>query len=222
MTSQSMPISKTRKDYGYSAIALVLIAIASALGVYLTRPNAIIMRQPRMTIVVAVGVIVLVTAFIFIARSAQPFYSRVLSYSIVCVSFIFLFAMGFFTDDGRTGGWFRFAVLCFFITAGLTLLTELMVQYRRLVAKKPFKNHIVHRVIFALVCGLIAATSTFFYYEKGVGGGAILDYGVRIPTEQLQTELPDNLQNLSPNSIPEDITQSTTENPDTPVATEAP
>lgn len=208
MTSQSLPISKTKSDYILSVVALIAIAGATAAAVFLTKPNAIIMRQPRMTIVLAVGFTILVTAFIFIGKNALPFYSRVLAYSSVGVSIIFLFALGFFNHDGRSGAWFRFGVLILFITAGLTLLSEIMIGYRRFVADKNFKNAIWHKIIFAVVCGTVAAGATYIYYEKALDTGAVISYEVpkintpisdpQTSTPELNTSVPGETQASTP------------------------
>lgn len=109
--------------------------------------------------------------------------------------------MGFFTDQGSDGGWFKFALLCLVVIGSTTVLTELMVGYRKFVAKKSFKNHIAHVILFSVVCGAIAFGATYFYYEKAVSGGAIISYNSPAP---INTNVPNqNLEDLTSGSIPD-------------------
>lgn len=211
MTTQSMPISRTRKDYIQSTIAVILIAAFSALGVYFTHPDklrrnaeinflgidipnlqGIVMRQPRMTIVISVSLIMFVSAFIFITREALPYFSRSIGWASVLVSGSALLALGYFNSDGTEGGWFRFVLLCLCACLFFTLLAEAMIFYRRFFHDKDFRFALWHRILFALVVAIIVAAAGTSYYHFAVENGAILDYGVTQP-------IPEVPQNNTPN-----------------------
>ena len=72
MTTQSLPISKTKKDIIVSAIISILITVASALIVYYSRPGdathnpGLILRQPRMTFIAAYALSVGAIGFTFL------------------------------------------------------------------------------------------------------------------------------------------------------------
>lgn len=210
-----MPISRTRKDYIISGLVLVLITAVSFLGVYFTHPKkersnatttilgidfpnfqGIIMRQPRMTIILFAAFAMLVTGFIFISRSALPFFSRPIAWSAVAISGVALAALGFFTKAGTEGGWFRFALLCFVFLLGATVLTEAMIFYRRLIHDKPFRTSWWHRIIFAIACAVITGAMFASYYHYAVDNGIFLNYGVKNPSTN--TQIPDVPSNLLP------------------------
>lgn len=197
MTTQSIPISKTRKDYIQSTIVVIAITAVSALGVYFTHPQklrtnagttllgidfpnfqGIVMRQPRMTVVLIFAVSMFFTGFVFIGRPALPFFSRPIAWSAVIVSLVGMVGVAYFNHDGRSGGGFRFLVLCAVIFGGITLLSELMIFYRRLFGDSAFRINIFHKLAFALVCGLITAAMGIAYYSNAVDGGVFLKYGV--------------------------------------------
>lgn|GEM_PF-2927369 len=221
MTTQSLPISKTPKDYYISAAVLVAIAAASALGVYFTHPaklkrdstidifglsipnlQGVVMRQPRMSIVIFLSTVMLVTAFIFIAREALPFFSRRIAWGSVVVTAVILAAVGFFNDDGKSGSWFRFVVLCLVFLLGSTVLTEIMVFYRRFVHDKEFKNAMWHRILFALVCAILVGAMSGSYYHFVVEDGAIIDYGVQNTIPQVPNDLQEQIPTGSVDTAP--------------------
>lgn len=197
MTSQSLPISRTNKDYILSGIVVVLLAGAATLSIYLTRPNALVMRQPRMTVIIGLAATMLVTAFIFIGRPALPFFSRPLAWGSVAVSGISAGALAYFTTAGTSSSWFRFAILCLVLTGGATVLSEIMIFYRRVISDRAWKNAIWHKVLFALVIAGMTFAMVFFYYDKAVSGGAVLDYGTpNFEIPDTSTELPSDLGDL--------------------------
>lgn len=211
MTTQSLPISKTTKDYIISGLVLLGLISSAVLLVYLTRsPEALIMRQPRMTVVVSLSLIMFATAFIFIVRQPLSFFSRPIAWGSVVVSAIAMAAVWIFVSDGKDSFWFRFAVLSLVITGASTLLTEIMVFYRSFFANKPWRKNIYHRILFSLVIAALTFGISFAYYEFGVSGGAILEYkSFETPeTSDFTPELPegfdpDNIDSLVPDSTPE-------------------
>ena len=218
MTTQSLPISKTSKDYYISAAVLVGIVVASVLGVYFTHPaklktdatidifgisipnmQGVVMRQPRMSIVIFLSVVILVTGFIFIAREALPFFSRRIAWGSVITMAVALIALGFLNADGRSGSWFRFVVLLLVFLLGASVLTEIMVFYRRFIYDREFKSSMWHRIVFAIVCGALVGAMSGSYFHFGVQDGAILDYGS-------QTSIQQNLNDIQePNPLDQQI-----------------
>ncbi len=215
MTTQSLPISKTKKDYYISAAVLVAIAASSVFAIYLTHPTKLksnssidifglsipnlqgaIMRQPRMSIVILLSIIILVTAFIFISREALPFFSRRIAWGSAVVAGVALLGVAFFTSDGRSGPWFRFVLLCLVSLAGSTLLAEIMIFYRKFIKDKDFKNVMWHRIVFAIVCACLVGLMSGSYYHFAMKDGAIIDYGstnsINDISEQFQQKTPEN------------------------------
>ena len=197
MTTQSMPISRSRKDYIESGVVLLLISVVSVLGVYFTHPvklrtnatstllgiefpnfQGVVMRQPRMTIVAFIAIVFFSTGFIFIGRTALPFFSRALAWGAVVVNGIALGAVGFSTGNGTTGGWFKFLLLTLCIIGGSTILAEGMIFYRRFFHDRSFRTLLIHKITFALVCGLLAGAMSGAYYHYAVKDGIFLDYGI--------------------------------------------
>ncbi len=204
-----MPISRTRKDYIVSGVVLFLIAAASVLAVYFTNPlklrtnattdilgitfpnfQGIIMRQPRMTVVLVIAVLLFFTAFVFIARPALPFFSRPISWISIGISTIGLLGIWFLTDDGRHSAWFRFFVLCLVFTFGATLLAEIMIFYRRLIHDWQYRSNFFHRLAFAVVCTFIAGAMASSYFHFAVKNGIFLDYGASANTVQTPVDIP--------------------------------
>jgi len=217
VTTQSMPISRERRDYIQSGIVLIGITIVSVLGVYFTHPaklrsnattsllgidfpnfQGIIMRQPRATIVALLALSIFSTALIFIGRQALPFFSRSLAWGSVVLIGVILAAVGFFNSDGTDGGWFRFLLLSFCFVGGSTALAEAMIFYRRFFHDRPFRTKLAHKLAFAFVCALLAASMSGAYYHFAVKDGLFLDYGVAkvtsnptipdVPTSSVPTE----------------------------------
>lgn len=184
MTTQSLPISKTRKDIAISVLVSILIIAAAALTVYYTRPATaghnpgLIMRQPRMTFVLLYAAMVGVTCFVFLKKEATGYISRPLAWGACVVMGIGLVAVYFLTDD-KTKGWsYKALLFALTFTLSATVLCEIIIFYRKKMSEKSRQN-IFHRIAFALVCAAFIAATGYFYTEKAVGGGAILDYGVK-------------------------------------------
>lgn len=216
MTSQSVPISRTRKDYIQSTIAVFLIILFSVLSVYFTnpdktRPNAttkmlgieipnwqgIVMRQPRMAIALIVGVLVFYTSFLFMKKDALPFFSRMLAWSSVVAISIILGLVWFFNGDGVNSSWFRFFLLFALIVLTSTVMAELMIFYRRFFDKKSWRKTLWHRLAFAVVCTVIAFGAIVSYYHWGVENGVILNYGQTTQLSNPTTQTP-GTQNPAP------------------------
>lgn len=201
MTTQSLPISKTRKDIVISVIVAALIVAAAALTVYYSRPATaghnpgLIMRQPRMTFVFVYAAMVGVTCFVFLKREATGYISRPLAWGASIVMGIGLAAVYFLTDD-KTKGWsFKVLAFAFTFTLSATILCEIIIFYRKKMSEKSRQN-IFHRIAFGLVCFAFIAATGYFYCEKGISGGAILDYGVKAtPSPQIPS---------TPTSVPTD------------------
>jgi hypothetical protein len=219
-----MPISRTRTDYILSGVVCVLLAACGALAVYVTRPGAIVMRQPRMTVVIALAVIMGVSAFIFIGRSALPFFSRPLAWGAVIVSAAMLGLLALFNDAGTAGGWFRFFVFCTAFSLGATVLAEAMIFYRRFFDDAPWRFALWHKILFSIVVAGLTFAMGYAYYQYGVSGGAVIDYGVTTPitppaTELDPSQLPDGLSDLT-DTAPLGTETTSAVNPDTPVSSE--
>ena len=164
MTTQSLPISKTRKDITVSVLISILIVASAALIVYYARPGGLIMRQPRMTFVFAYSLIIGFTAFTFLKRPPLGYISRVLAWSSNIVFAIGMVGFYFFTDDKSKHWGFK----------GL-LLSEAMIFYRKKMSYKS-RSNILHQLIFALVCALFIGTVGYVYLDKAISGGALLEY----------------------------------------------
>lgn len=220
MTTQSMPISRTRKDYILSGVVLAAISAVSILAVYFTNPRSlrtnaetellgitlpnfqgIIMRQPRMTMVIGVALVFLFSGFLFIARPALSFFSRPLAWALVIISAIGLGASSFFHDSGVHSSWFRFFVFCISWTALLTVMAEGMIFYRRFFHDAKFRTKLFHRIAFALVCGVLAGGMSFAYFHYGIAGGAFLDYGAGTSTPDLNIPINPSPPTTVPTSV---------------------
>ena len=137
MTTQSLPISKTKKDIFISVLITLLIIAAAALAIYYSRPASpgnnpgLIMRQPRMTFVLAYTFTIGIVAFIFLKRKPTGYISRVLAWSANIVFAIGLGAFYFFSDD-KTKSWgFKGLLFLLTFTLSATLLSEAMIFYRK-------------------------------------------------------------------------------------------
>lgn len=204
MTTQSLPISKTRGDIVQAVIVSLLITAAAALAIYYSRPATpgnnpgLIMRQPRMTFVLIYAVMVGVTCFTFIKREATGYISRPLAWGASVVMAVGLVAVYFLTDE-KTKSW-SFKALAFALTFTLsaTVLCEIIIFYRKRMSFSSRQN-IFHQLAFALVCTAFIAATGYFYCEKAIDGGAIIKYEVQ-KTPALPT--------VPPPSVPSDPSQT--------------
>lgn len=229
-----MPISRTRKDYVLSGVVVFLITAGSILAVYFTNPlklrtnattdflgitfpnfQGIVMRQPRMTVVVLIAITIFLTAFTFIARPALSFFSRPIAWIAVAISGLGCLGIAFLTDDGRNSAWFRFFVLCLVVTVGATVLAELMIFYRRLIHDWRFRANIFHRLAFAIVCTAIAGAMATSYFHYGVNNGVFLDYGVATNTQpvDIPTDPPTSTETLPTQPLTSNPLESVTSAP---------
>lgn len=212
-------MSRTRKDYVISGVVLFLITVASVLAVYFTNPlklranattkilgitfpnfQGIVMRQPRMTVVVVIAIILFITAFVFIARPALPFFSRPIAWISIAVSGVGMLGISFLTDDGTDSAWFRFFLLCIVITVGSTVLAELMIFYRRMIHDWRYRSNLFHRLAFAAVCCLVAGAMSFSYFHYALNDGVFLDYGAKTVPTQTPTDVPPTPTDTTPTS----------------------
>ena len=181
MTTQSLPISKTKKDIIVSAIISILITVASALIVYYSRPGdathnpGLILRQPRMTFIAAYALSVGAIGFTFLKRPPLGYISRVLAYGFSLVFGIATIATYIFTDEKSKSWGFKISLFALVFTLSAALLTEAMVFYRSKRSQKS-RNNIIHQLIFGFVCLMFIGTVSYVYVDKAIGGGAILEY----------------------------------------------
>lgn len=175
MTTQSLPISKTRKDIIIAVVISLLIIGGSSLAVYYARPGGLIMRQPRMTFVLLYAVVVGAICFGFLKKEATGYISRPLAWGFCVVDAIGMGAFYFFTDQ-KTKNWgFKATLFVLVFSLSATLLCEIIIFYRKKMSQKS-RNNIFHQLIFAIVCAAYMLGVGYLYCEKAVHGGAILTY----------------------------------------------
>ncbi|MFN8015081.1 MAG: hypothetical protein U0R17_00540 [Acidimicrobiia bacterium] len=208
MTTQSLPISRTKKDYVQSTFVVLGIALISALSVYFTHPTklernathkfigivipnfkGIILRQPRMTIVYLIAIAMFILGFTFISREALSFFSRKVAWIFSVLFGLVALSIAFLNKAGTSSAWFRFFIMIFVLVISATVIAELMIFYRKFIVKKTFRTQIWHKIIFGLVCALLSSSIAFFYYHNAMKDGAVIDYGASstIPNAKIPT-----------------------------------
>ena len=221
MTTQSLPISKTRKDIIVSVIVAALIIGAGALVVYYSRPGGLIMRQPRMTFNVTYALIIGASAFTFLKRHAQGYISRVLAWGF-CIAFAIGLAAFYFISDEKSKSWgFKGLLFALTFTLSATILTEAMVFYRKKMSQKS-RSNILHQLLFAIVCASFIGAVGYFYTEKAVKGGAVLNYvSTKTPTNTVPLPTNSGPGSIDPSQLPtEDPTLNSLPFDTTPIPTD--
>ena len=225
MTTQSLPISRSKKDYVQSVFVVIAIALASSVSIYFTHPTklernathkfigltipnlkGIVMRQPRMTIVYLIAIAMFVLGFSFISREALSFFSRRIAWIFSALTGVCAFGVAFMTKTGTSSAWFRFFIMLFILIASATVVTEIMIFYRKFMSKNRFRTQYWHRIIFGLLTALICSSIAFFYFHNAMKDGAVIDYGnnASIPNAKVpnvpNSSLP--LNNITNSSLP--------------------